>query len=97
MDYQRLRNLTTHRLHTKMSDIYEDLEYITGMPGIMTHMLPRVMMAVEPWLREKIKEEKFWNGEYDAGHTGEYELPPMNKKESAETLKRFASMPSPFI
>ena len=31
MDIQRLRNLTTGRLHTEMGHIYEDLELITGM------------------------------------------------------------------
>ena len=35
MDIQRLRNLTTGRLHTQMTDIYMDLDYLTGQ-SLMT-------------------------------------------------------------
>lgn len=30
MDIQRLRNLTTGRLHTEMAHIYQDIEYLTS-------------------------------------------------------------------
>ena len=33
MDIQRLRNLTTGRLHTKMDHIHEDLGFIVGDDG----------------------------------------------------------------
>ena len=72
MDIQRLRNLTTGRLHTEIGHIYEDLETIIGESGLMTHMLPRVMRSVEPWLRKHVKNERFWNGEFDQSHTGEF-------------------------
>ena len=36
MNIQRLRNLTTGRLHTEMGHIYEDLGIITGETGLMT-------------------------------------------------------------
>jgi len=42
-DSKRLRNLTTHRLHTKLDHIYEDLEWISGETGLMTHMLPNML------------------------------------------------------
>lgn len=48
LDIQRVRNLTTGRLHTKMDDIYEDIEFLTGEKGIMTHMLLRAREAMMP-------------------------------------------------
>jgi len=75
MNIQRLRNLTTDMLHTKMDDIYEDLEYITGQKGLMTHMIPRVSEAVRPWLKEHITDKRFWDGKFDITHTGDIDLP----------------------
>ena len=96
MNIQRLRNLTTGKLHTDMQHIYEDLEMITGQPGIMTHMIPRVMKAVRPWLREQVAEESFWEDVYDPTHVGEYDLPAMTEEESAAAMERFSKMPLPF-
>ena len=76
MDIQRLRNLTTQRLHTKMEHIYEDLENITGEKGLFTHMLPNICKACLPWLREHVTEPRFWEDKYDTTHIGEFELPP---------------------
>lgn len=95
MDIQRLRNLTTGRLHTKIDDVYEDLEFITGGGGIMTHMIPRVMKAIEPWLRTKVVDDVFWNGEFDTTHTGDFELEPMTEAENAEAMGRYVEMPNP--
>ena len=95
MDIQRLRNLTTGRLHTEMAHVYEDLGIITGETGLMTHMLPRAAKAVEPWLREHVTDPTFWNGEYDITHTGEHKLPPTTKNEQKIMFERFAAMPSP--
>ncbi len=55
IEAQRLRNLTTSRLHTDIGCVYEDLGIITGETGLMTHMLPRAMGAVEPWLLAHVK------------------------------------------
>jgi hypothetical protein len=96
IDIQRLRNLTTHILHTDISHVYEDLERITREKGIMTHMLPSVNNAVEPWLREKVTDERFWDGQYDPTHTGEIELPEMTDEERNAVFERFANMPSIF-
>lgn len=71
MDIQRLRNLTIGRLHTEIGHVYEDLETITGERGLMTHMLPRALVAVEPWLHEHITEPRFWDGGYDTTHIGD--------------------------
>ena len=96
MEIQRLRNLTTGRLHTEMGHIYEDLEWISGEKGLMTHMLPRAMDAVEPWLREKVSDPRFWDGKYDTTHTGEYELPEPTANDRDAMFERFKAMPYPF-
>lgn len=95
MDIQRLRNITTGRLHTKMQDIYEDLEFFTRGGGIMTHMIPRVMLAIEPWLREKVKDARFWDGQYDVTHTGDFPIEAPTEAESAAALERYSQMPNP--
>ncbi len=95
MDIQRLRNLTTGRLHTRMADIYEDIEYLTGEQGVMTHMLPNANRALEPYLREKVPDAKFWENVYDTNHTGEIEVPPMNEAERMAFWERYGTSPSP--
>lgn len=95
MDFQRLRNLTTGRLHTEMAHIYQDIEYLTGMEGIMTHMLPRAMNALELWLRKMVPDHAFWDGEWDTQHTGRYVLRPMNEDERAEFTKLYREQPNP--
>ena len=95
MDIQRLRNLTTGRLHTKIEHIYQDLGFIIGDDGIMTHMIPQVMQAVEPWLREQITDARFWDGKYDTTHTGEHPLRAMTPEENKAALERYAAMPNP--
>lgn len=95
MDIQRLRNLTTGRLHTKIDHIYKDLETITGEIGLMTHMLPRAMRAVEPWLREHVVDSRFWDGKYDTTHTGEIELPAPSELDRQAMFKRYAAQPDP--
>jgi len=62
----------------------------------MTHMLPNAVRAVEPWLREHVKEERFWDGEYDTTHTGEVELPTSTDEDRAAMLERYKEQPSPF-
>jgi hypothetical protein len=95
MDIQRLRNLTTGRLHTEMGHIYEDLGVIVGDDGIMTHMIPRVMRAIEPWLREQVTDPRFWDGEHDTTHTGDHPLRSMTPAENKAALERYAAMPDP--
>lgn len=95
MDIQRLRNLTTGRLHTEVGHIYEDLGTITGEEGLMTHMLPRAMRAVEPWLREHVKDERFWDGEFDQTHTGELDLPVSTDEDRAAMFERYKAQPNP--
>ena len=95
MDIQRLRNLTTKKLHTKMEHIYKDLGMITGEDGLMTHMLPRTIKAVEPWLKDNVSDPRFWDGKFDITHTGEFELPETTSEERKIFFERFAAMPNP--
>ena len=94
-DIQRLRTLTTGRLHADMQFVYEDLEAIIGEQGLMTHMLPRVSEAVEPWLRKHVTDERFWEDAYDPLHVGEIEIPDPTAEDRAAMLERFKAMPNP--
>jgi hypothetical protein len=47
-----LRNLTTGKLHTEMGEVYAALEAITREKGVMTHMLPRAIDALLPFLKK---------------------------------------------
>lgn len=91
-----MRNLTTRRLHTKMDDIYQDIEYLTGSEGIFTHMLPNAARALEPWLQEKGLDPRFWDEQYDTTHTGEYAITPMDADEKKAFFERFMALPHPF-
>jgi hypothetical protein len=88
MDAQRLRNLTTRRLHTDIAHVYEDLEMVLGVKGLMTHMIPAGMEAVDPWLREKITDDRFFDGKYDTSHIGEVALPVPTEEERSRMLER---------
>ena len=66
-----------------------------NLRGLMTHMLPRAMRAVEPWLREHVKDERFWNGEWDQTHTGEFELPESTDEDRAAMFERYKAQPNP--
>ena len=96
METQRLRNLTTGKLHTDIGFVYQDLEFITGMKGLMTHMLPNVLRAVKPWLKEKVSDTNYWDGEYSPDLKGGYPLEAMNDSERKEMLNRYADLPHPF-
>lgn len=86
MDIQRLRNLTTGRLHTEIGHVYQDLEMITGEKVIMIHMIPRLIDCVRPWLKRHVRDEIFWNGEYDQTHVGEFDLPSPTGEDRAHML-----------
>ncbi|MEN6539417.1 MAG: hypothetical protein ABFC67_07400, partial [Mizugakiibacter sp.] len=62
---------------------------------LMTHMLPRAARAVEPWLREHVTDPRFWDGEYDTTHTGEYALPEPTASDRAAMLECYKAQPNP--
>ena len=78
-----------------MGCIYEDLETITGEKGLMTHMLPRVMTAVGPWLKKNVTDQRYWDGKYDPNHTGDYDLPTPTDDERKEMFRLFIEQPNP--
>lgn len=94
-DIQRMRNLTTGRLHTEMSHIYQDLESIMLAKGIMTHMIPRVMDAIKPWLLKHIHDKRFWDGKYDTTHVGQITIPEPTPDERFMMWSSFHNMPDP--
>lgn len=89
MNTQRVRNLTTGILHTEIKHIYEDIEYIIGEQGIMTHHLPAANKALRPYLKEKVKEKRFWDEKYDTKHTGNIDIVLMKKHEKKLFWERF--------
>jgi len=95
--YQQLRNLTTRRLHTNMGDIYSLIDFITQSPGVMTHMIPRAIIAIDPWLQSKVTDVRFWDGEYDPTHEGEFDLPHMTKDETVDFWRLFKEQPNPLV
>lgn len=97
MDIQRLQNLTTGRLHTDISHVYEDLGIITGEEGLMTHMLPRAMRAAEPWLREHVTDARFWDGKYDTTHVGDFLLPASSAEDRKAMFERYFAQPNPLL
>ena len=94
-DNQSLRNLTTRRLHTEIDEVYKGLEAITGEEGLMTHMLPRALTAVTPWLRRYVTEPRFWDGQYDVAHVGTTELPEPTSREREQMFFIYMSLPDP--
>ena len=97
MDIQRLRNLTTGKLHTEINHVSEDIETITGLPGLMTHQIPNAMTALKPWLLDNVMNSRFWDDNFDITHVGNIELPEMSDEERDALLDRFVYTPSPLI
>lgn len=93
MSIQRLRNLTTGKLHTEMDDIYKDIEFITGAEGVMTHMLPNACQAMHPYLKKCFPDPHFWDGKFNPEHTGEVEIEPMPPEELEAFWDRFSNLP----
>ena len=91
MNIQRLRNLTTGILHTTMSDVYADIEWLVGVKGIMTHMLPSACRALEPWLRQKLSDQRLFDSQYDPLHVGDTPINPMDSYEQGEFWKRYGT------
>ncbi len=92
---QRLRNLTTGLLHTDIGCVYEDLGMIMGQEGLMTHMLPRAMRAVEPWLKDNVIEGRFWDCRFDQTHIELVDLPEPTIEERKAMVVRYLAQPDP--
>jgi len=81
MDIQRLRNLTTGKLHTRMEHVYEDLSWLTGHDCLYTHQLPTACDAVLPWLASKTFDDRLWDGMFDESHVGRVDLPEPTEED----------------
>lgn len=97
MDIQRLRNMTTGRLHTEIEHVYQDMEFFIGEQGLFTHMLPNMHRAISPWLKEQFPDPRLWDGEYDTTHVGEIEAAPMDAEAKHAAMERYAALPSPLF
>ena len=82
MNNLRLRNLTTMRLHTKVDDVYKDIEFLTGVP-VMTHQIPAMLELLQPYLKNKLVDARFFDGEFDLSHIGDTDIEPMTDEEEA--------------
>lgn len=95
IDIQRLRNLTTGILHTDIGCVYKDLESISGQLGLMPHMLPRMLEAIIPWLKENTPNQRFWDGSFDQTHEGEYDLPNPTSEDQKLMVERYFAQQNP--
>jgi hypothetical protein len=53
------------------------------------------MRAIEPWLREQVTDPRFWDGEFDKTHVGEWPLRAMTEEELSAAMDCYAAMPNP--
>lgn len=79
-----------------MDDVQTDIETLVGELGLMTHQLPNACDAMEPWLRGRLPDARFWDGKFDPSHDQEIEIEPMTQDEQAEFWGRYAALPSAF-
>lgn len=82
---QRLRNLTTERLHTNIADIYEDLMAIVG-GFFLPISISAVHTSVLKWLKTLDLDPKFWEDEFDPDHVRETELPEPSQDQREQTI-----------
>lgn len=94
MDSQRLRNITTGILHTEVGHLYEDLGFLVGS-DLMTHMLPRAMDAVAPYLKKHVTDLRFWDGKFDTSHIGEFFIPEPSAGDRDDMFRLYKEQPDP--
>lgn len=92
----QMRNLTTGKLHTDIGEVYQLLEKLTEASGIMTHQIPNALRALEPWLRQRVTGENYWNDEYEPDHEGDITIALMTEQEKKEYWERYSALPHPF-
>lgn len=90
MDIQRVRTLTTGKLHTGIADVYEDIYLLVGEAGIVTHMIPNAIGALRPFLFRRLPDPRFWNDEYDPTHVGNVPVAPLNEDEREQFFRALA-------
>ena len=89
-DNQRLRNLTTGKIHTNFDDVVEDLQKIFGDKYKTTSMTAGALNnAIRPWLMAQGLDDRFWDGRYDVTHTGTTQLHTPTPDEREEIGQRY--------
>jgi hypothetical protein len=54
------------------------------------------MRSIEWYLRENVDDQRFWDGEYDTTHVGEYDIEPMTEQNKSKMFDIYNSLPHPF-
>jgi hypothetical protein len=85
MDIQRLRNLTTKKIHTNHLDMHQDIEIISRY-YIFDHQTYAALDAIQSFLMKNITDDKFFENKVDKSHNGCYDIPSMNDEERQEFL-----------
>lgn len=96
MDIQRLRNLTTGIIHTKMCDACEDIDRIVGMAGSTEKYYWAICQAIKPYLIGVVSDARFWNEKLDRSHVGQVEIPVMTREDVAVFFKHYAAYKKAF-
>jgi len=81
---QRLRNLTTGRMHTNANDIKKDLEFFTEEEGIADISMGGANAALLKFLKVRLPDKRFWEDKYDATHDGSTLVSTLTFKEKEE-------------
>lgn len=85
---------TTVRIDDIGSGMFVRVEQDQGRividPDSWPHIMEAVRDAVEPWLRAHVSDQRFWDGEYDTEHVGEYDLPVPTEKDRDDMLERYS-------
>jgi hypothetical protein len=90
LDNQRLRNLTTGKMHTRFDHIVDDLQLITGDPEKTTSISAGAMRyAIMPWLLAQGLDDRFWDDRFDLTHTGRTFIRRPNPVEREEIERRY--------
>ena len=88
IDAQRLRTLTTGRLHTQhLQHCQDDFKAITGV-SVLTHEIPDALDAIQPYLQRHVTDQKFWQDVHDPLHVGEVDVPEMDEEEAGLFIRR---------
>lgn len=80
---QELRNITTGKLHTTMSDVYTVFNFFIGQTPF-THQLPALWKRLTPLLKKQITDPRFWDEKYDPTHIGRVKVRTLTRLEQQE-------------
>jgi hypothetical protein len=73
--------------------IYEDIKIIVGQTDKKKGRWgrqPHLYNAIQQYLREKITDARFWDGEYDPSHIGDIDVPTMDEESKKAMWERYA-------